>query len=168
MVIIWLLVCPFKKLAKIKMFTTSKQMGTDIHVQLLYGYKITLLQAFDAGLLRPEIMEDDDWQLIGDVECRDEIITRHVLSPQLRELLENGEWNLHILASTQIDCDPATSFLFIHNKRDVLYSGRVPDYECGVVNSAQTINGAHSSVLDIHIPGLNVEYAVHWVVEGSW
>lgn len=162
MVTILRLVFPFKKLEKIKKFTTT-QMGTDIIAHLLYGFKITLSQAFETGLLRPEIMEDDDWQLVGEKDCRHEIIDRHVGSPLLSALLENGEWNLYILASTQSDCDPAASFLFIHNRRDILYSGRIPDYECGVIDAHHA-----ERISALVLPGMEVEYAIHWVVEGSW
>ena len=136
-------------------------MGTDIIVHLIHGYKITLAQAFELGLLRSEIMDGDDWQLVGDAEERDEIIDRHVISPQLRALLESSEWNLYILTSTQSDCDPLSSFLYVYNRRDVLYSGRIPDYESGIID-------AWHSDGHLNIPGADVKYAVHWVVEGSW
>jgi len=137
-------------------------MGTDIIAYLLYGFKITLSQAFETELLRPEIMEDGDWQLVGEKDLRDEIVNRHVLSPQLRALLENGEWNIHILSSTQSDYDPAASFLFIHNRQEILYSGRIPDYTSGVITQ-QT-----ERITALVLSGIQVEYAIHWVVEGSW
>jgi len=133
-------------------------MGTDVLMCLLYGFKITLSQAFETGLLRPEIMDDDDWQLIAEEDYRVVLIDRHVISPQLRALLGTGEWNLHILSSTQGKCDPAASFLFIYNRLDELYVGRVPDYETGVI-------GAHP-LTEISVFG--IEYAVHWIVQGSW
>lgn len=136
-------------------------MGTDIIVHLFYGYKMSLSEAFDGGLIAPGIMDGDDWQLVDDADYREEIIGRHVTSPQLCRLLLSGEWNIHIVASTQEVCKPGASFLFIYNRREVLYSGRVPDYETGVVPAAtaNTIEGL--------IPGVG-DYAVHWAVEGSW
>jgi hypothetical protein len=137
-------------------------MGTDVIAHLLYGFKITLSQAFETGLLSPDIMDSDDWQLVGEKDFRDEIIDRHVLSSELRAFLVNGQWNLYILSSTQSDCDPATSFLFIHNIQKTLYCGQVPDYTTGVIPHHT------EKISTLVIPGMQVEYAVHWVLEGSW
>lgn len=140
-------------------------MGTDIIVHLLYGHKMTLSAAFENGLIYPGIMDEDDWQLVDDAEYREEIIGRHVTSPQLSEMLQGGEWNIRIVASTQEVCKPEDSFLFIYNRREILYSGRVPDYETGVVPSP-TATADDVAVVNL-IPAVGV-YAAHWVVEGSW
>ena len=140
-------------------------MGTDILVELLYGFKIVLSHAFELGLVHPQIMESDAWQLIGDKEYewrQDGEIFRHVLSPELRALLESGgEWNIHILASTQTDCNPSESFLFIYCERAKLYCGSIPDYKTGVIEKF----GARAPFTIPGIPGVT---AVHWIVACSW
>ena len=54
-------------------------MGFGLHVHLFSGFKLTLSDAFESGLLSADIMEDDDYQLIDDENYRDEIVDRHYI-----------------------------------------------------------------------------------------
>ena len=134
-------------------------MGFDLEVYLLYGYKLSLAEAFT--LIKPGILDEDDWQVMGDSNYRDEIIERYVTSPDLKAIL-NGEggWNIRILTSTQEECDPDNSYFFLYNKREELYSGGCPDYETGEIPSSNELEGA----LFLQ----KWKYSAHWIVEGSW
>lgn len=141
-------------------------MGFDVSVKLIYGFKIVLTKAFELNLISPEILDGDDWQLIQESDCRDEIIERHVTSGTLKSLLETGEWNLYILASTQEDQNPDASYLFIYNRCDNLYNGRCPDYKTGNIDG--NFPNVHDRLKQTYKLLWDTNYEIHWVLEGSW
>lgn len=138
-----------------------------MHVFLLYGFKIQLGAAFKQDLLNPLIMDDDDWQLISWPDHRDDIIFDMVTSLALRTfLLQNQDWNLYILASTQEQTDPEKSFLFLYNRGEKLVSGCCPDYSTGPVDTNITLPNIPieiSNVISLFDP-----YRIHWAVGCSY
>ena len=147
-------------------------MGRNTEVALFYGFRIPLNLAFESKLLKSDIVDSYDYQLISWNEKRDEVITKYVISPILKNILKDKQWNLYILTSSQDDCDPNTSYLFLYNKRQELTS-ESPDYETGIIDA--TLNNGNDIVdrlTKIPLQQLQMpfswDYHGHWVVETSW
>lgn len=131
-------------------------MGHDIEVCLIHGYKICLA---NQNFLDTSILEGDDYQLIHEPDCRDELIETYVIHDMLKDFLQcNPEWNIYVLTSSQEDPDLENSWFFVYDKRQQLFYGRAPDYETGLVEMQ----------FQERTPLLGVEYKHHWIVEGSW
>ena len=145
-------------------------MGTDVSVKLIYGFKIMLSKAFELNLISPNIMDEDDWQLISEVEYKNEIVETHVKSEVLKVILESG-WDVYILTSTQEESNPEKSYMFIYNKKTDLVSSGLPDYVTGIVdvNYDGVFSDVEKTLKDKH-PQLNsdLKYDIHWIVESSW
>lgn len=152
-------------------------MGMDIAVKLIYGYKIPLSVAFES-FLNSEIVNSDDYQLTCEKDCKDEIIENHIKSSALKNILTGtdvgdcgdcGDWNMYILTSSQDDCEPNTSYFYLFNKRQELYSGRAPDYESGKVDMQFQEPGIKTLLTEVPLSNdCKWEYDLHWVVESSW
>ncbi|GAG89273.1 unnamed protein product [marine sediment metagenome] len=145
-------------------------MGTDINVKILHGFKIPLSVSFDLKILDQKILDEDDWQLLGEPDYRDEIIENNVTSDTLKNILSDSSWNLYILTSTQEDFDIEHSYLILYNKSQELYYGCTPDYETGTVEPLDAeISEITKSLNEITLPNPHSwEYNLHWIVEGSW
>lgn len=91
-------------------------MGRDIRVKLIYGYRISLAEAFENEWLSPSIIEGDDWQLLDEL-VREEWVNLYIPCEELRDFLieRKDEWGAYILSSMQDECDPEASFLYIYN-----------------------------------------------------
>lgn len=153
-------------------------MGYDIYVCLLHGFKIPLRVAIECDLINKDILESDDYQLISDAECRDQIITQWVMSQPLREfLLEYNTWNLYILTTSQGDPDIDNSYLFLYDEKIECCNGKAPDYATNTVNIPDFIRSI-SDLLEEHYlrkllkikmpPDWSWNSDLHWVVESSW
>jgi hypothetical protein len=152
-------------------------MGFDINVYLLEGIKIPLDIAFEYKLLDPAILESDDYQIIDDPDCRNEIIERHVISESLKTFLLGYEnWNLYILTSSQNDCNISKSYLFLYTQKRVCCQGRAPDYATDVIEptlewSAHNLYKEHylHALTNVSMPEtFEWRCKLHWVVESSW
>jgi hypothetical protein len=130
-------------------------------------------------LLSPEIMNGDDYQLIYEITERDAIISRHVMSNILKYILslKNSTnsyiWNLYILTSTQTNCDPSESYLFLYDKRQELYSGRSVDYKTVEIEDTQideTLGLSRESVrMNLYqMLGGDPKYKKHAIIITSW
>lgn len=142
-------------------------MGFDTSVYIFDGYKIPLQVAFDNGLLNPDIVNGDDYQLIDDPDCRDGAIERNVLNSVLKNfLMEYKNWNLYILTSSQEDCDASKSWMFLYEHKTIYAEGSPEDYSCGVV--CKYTNQLYPSILnDIPIP-FGWKRENHITIESSW
>lgn len=152
-------------------------MGYDVNFYLLNGIKIPLDIAFEYKLIDSDILESDDYQLIDDPEYRDEIIERQVISNLLKKfLLDNKEWNLYILTSSQYDADVSKSYLFLYDKKTICCQGRAPNYATDVIEptlewSAENLFEEHylHQLTKISMPEtFEWRCKLHWVVESSW
>lgn len=154
-------------------------MGIDINVYLLEGYRIPLSVAFEYNLLDRNIVESDDYQLIHVPEYRNEIIRNSVTSDVLREFLLNNQdmnWNIRIVTSSQKDCKPNKSYMYLYDTIYQCYEGTVPDYKCGTIDHCRF--GAIENtppdhylriLLEIKMPdNFKWQPELHWVVEGYW
>lgn len=132
-------------------------MGLDIHVSLLWGYKLGV-----DGLIDPGIFGTDDYQMTLESEYRNPIISKWVIDPKLKEFLQtHPTWNFYILTTSQGKSDPTKSSVFLFDKKQELYSGRVCDYETGEVD----IDPSDTAPIQWHS---GVDYRLHWIVESDW
>ena len=140
-------------------------MGLDIDVKILHGFKIPLSVCFSLNILNDEILLSDDWQELDNPESRDP----WVLSSVFQKILKDNNWNLYILTSSQEDSDPEKSYLFLYEKSQELYSGRITDYETGVIQPVTENEEILKLLNEIPLPKLySWKYNIHWIVEGSW
>ena len=144
-------------------------MGLDIHVQLLCGYRVPLNIAFDSNLIDPDILNSDDYQLISDENYRDKLIEKWVTSDMLKHILQDKEWNLFILTSSQTDANPEESYLYLYNIIQQLFYERAPDYACGEVDIRYKKMNGTDQVFNIELNGgTEWVYKMHWVLDSSW
>ena len=148
-------------------------MGFDIKVHLLIGFKLQLNIAFESKLIKPEIVDGDEYQMIGEPECRDEIIEDYIISNRLKEFLKNKQWNIYILTSSQEDSDPEKSYFYIYNYQQVIQSGAAPDYKTGELDEF-CCQGEYESAVqflgeEVQLSGdYDWDYQNHWIVESSY
>lgn len=155
-------------------------MGLDTTVSLYNGFKIPLDIAFSMNMVREDIVDSDDFQ------CLDlaDVVERNV-SPELKRFLdENEEWNLYILTSSQEKSDAGKSWLFLYDKCQTLFDGRIKDYETGEVDTNLPLSWNVSTLseedcirqlfanisktLPSSLDLADFMYSMHWVVESSW
>ena len=129
-------------------------MGYDVTVQIIHGFKIPLSEAFKLDILDSDILESDDYQLIDEPDCKEEIIKNHVKSEDILKIINKG-WDI---TSSQEDADPESSYMFLYDKNQIICSGKIPDYETGVVDNNQICEHNFRSY----------EYKIHWIVESSY
>jgi len=135
----------------------------DINVELLYGFKVSLEDVFKYKLLKPDIIEDDDWQLCDDMD----VVKRNVISSLFLELLENQVWQIHIQTATQGKSDLKTSFLFIYNKKQTLCD-KICDYKVGEIDTNCEYPFEVHDYLKKLIDDYQWNYKIHWIVDCSW
>ncbi len=148
-------------------------MGFEIRVQLLRGFKLTLSKAFQLGLLYPEIMENDDYQLISDyIENKDqENIDRCISSQKLKDIIyckTLNPWNIYILTSSQENPDLLNSYVFLYNWRQILSTGRVPDYETYIVSNRIDDYDTPPEIWTKIKNLFDIDYHVHYLIESSY
>lgn len=136
-------------------------MGVDISVKLLYGFKVKLSDVFNLGLLNPDILEGDAWQMLDEEGPIDEFVT----SPALKSLLK--KWNLYILSSTQNEHKPVDSYLFIYNRIETLCD-EIVDYTTRQVDTNVDFAKEDLQAFKIILNNAILEYGIHVVIEGSW
>ena len=137
-------------------------MGSDVEVYLLHGFKLPLSVAFKSKLIDPNILNSDDYQLIGEDELRNCIIDKYVVNDALKNILKD-KWNIYILTSSQDDPDIDKSYFFLYDKRQELFYGSSPDYETGEVIFANSPE--ISELSEILLSDAEWTYNIHWVVE---
>lgn len=144
----------------------QEKMGYDTTVFLLRGFKFVLADVFARGWLDSSIMEEDDWQYLNMGDDMIEIVNKYVLNEEIKTMLLKDGWSLYILSSTQEDCNPDNSYLFIYsNKQDLEIEG---EYGTGEVESL-TDSGCKLDFQQVLKLGLNPDdYKQHWVIETSW
>ena len=86
-----------------------------------------------------------------------------------QKILSDSSWNLYILTSTQEDFE-GNSYLFLYNKSQELHSGRIPDYETGIIEIiTEPSHEIFKSLHEIFLPdSYSWVYNLHWIIEGSW
>ncbi len=139
-------------------------MGFDIDTYLLYGFKIPLSVAFKSNLLDPNVVNSDDYQLMDE----EEVINRNILSPIIKEILKNDKWNVYILTSSQDDANPETSYFFLYDKKDLLYS-ETTDYGTEEIENPNEDEEVTKLLNNkISTPDNSWVYKLHYVIESSW
>ena len=142
-------------------------MGFDIHVHIFGGFKIPLSVAFASNLLSPNIMEEDDYQLIGEEPYKNEIIDKHALSSDLKDLLKEN-WNIYIVTSSQQTFDFENSYFILFDTHQNLINGRIPDYATGTVTNVERDHEIWYKMTNIPLAIGEWKYDIHWVVESSY
>ena len=138
-------------------------MVIEISVQLLYGFKVSMADAFKHNLLKSDILDGDDWQLCDDKE----VVKQNVISPLFLELLENDTWNIYIQTSTQNEPDIEKSYLFIYNRKEDLCYG-ISDYKIGQVDMDIQYPADVHNYLNKLIDEYSWNYQIHWIIERSF
>lgn len=141
-------------------------MGFDAHFALIHGYKIRLA---GQNILDLSILEGDDYQLIHEPEYRDELIERYVLDVELKKFLgEHKNWNVYVLTSSQSYPDLENSYFYLYDYRQILFTGRIPDYTSGTTGRVWEPKNEIEGI-PFKTFGLSYHpYQQHWIVEGSW
>ena len=140
-------------------------MGIDIDLYLIHGFKLPLSLAFKSMLIDPEIMHNAEYQLISEDNYRDDIIKRQITSTIIKDfLLSNKKWNIYILTTSQGDCDPEKSFLFLYDKKEYLCD-EIYDYKTGVV---EPIEPSVPVVLSDFLDKYTCQYNLHWIFESYY
>lgn len=136
---------------------------------------------FDAKILDPEILEEDNYWLIEDEESRDATIEQLVLSPVLREhlLKKSQQWNIHIRTSHSLEHrrDVAISWMYLYDCKQTVFDGRpaVDPPKSGEIdphlwqNTQMATELLESCLAKIPLPENHCwKYGQYWIVAGSW